>query len=88
LLLGKCRRWGCRRLYITTHQYARAYYDRGNAYARLDQCERAIQELDEAIRLDPQYVSVYFSRGLAYEAIGKSEEAKRDFAKAKELGQR
>ena len=52
----------------------------------LGQYERAIQDFNEALRLDPQAPSVYRDRGLAYQSMGKSEEAERDLAKAKELG--
>ena len=46
----------------------------------------AIQEYDEAIRLERQDADAYYKRGLAHEALGKTIEAERDFAKAKELG--
>ena len=52
----------------------------------LGQYERAIQDYDEAIRLNPQYVYAYNNRGLTYQSLGKVEEAERDFQKAKELG--
>ena len=67
-------------------QNAGAYHNRGVAYARLGQYERAIQDFDEAIRLNPQNAGAYHNRGVAYGRIGKSIEAERDFAKAKELG--
>ena len=59
---------------------------RGDSYAELGQYEMAIQEYDEAIRLERNYGDAYYKRGLAYEALGKTIEAERDFAKAKELG--
>ena len=67
-------------------QYAAAYNNRGIAYRNLGQEERAIEDYDEAIRLDPEYALAYNNRGVAYQAIGKSIEAERDFARAKELG--
>ena len=54
-------------------------------YGDLGQYERAIQDYDEAIRLNPQNAKAYYNRGSAYGRIGKSIEAERDFAKAKEL---
>ena len=48
--------------------------------------ERAIQDYDEAIRLDPQDALAYAGRAAAYEDLGQQELADRDFAKAKELG--
>tara|TARA_B100000315_G_scaffold163313_1_gene151884 strand:- start:567 stop:725 length:159 start_codon:yes stop_codon:yes gene_type:complete len=45
-----------------------------------------VQDLDEAIRLDPQFAIAYYMRGLGYERLGKATEADRDYQKAKELG--
>ena len=59
---------------------------RGDSDAEEGQYERAIQEYDEAIRLERDHARAYYHRGLAYEALGKTIEAERDFAKAKELG--
>ena len=59
---------------------------RGDSYAEEGLYERAIQEYDEAIRLERDHARAYYKRGLAYEALGKTIEAERDFAKAKELG--
>ena len=52
----------------------------------LGQFERAIEDFDEALRLNPQYAEAYYHRGAGYGSIGKSIEAERDFAKAKDLG--
>ncbi len=59
---------------------------RGDSFAEEGQYDMAIQEYDEAIRLERNYGDAYYKRGLAYEALGKTIEAERDFAKAKELG--
>jgi tetratricopeptide (TPR) repeat protein len=56
------------------------------AYNNLGQYERAIQDYDEAIRLNPQVAMLYYNRGGSYEALGKTKEVERDFQKAKELG--
>ena len=63
-----------------------AYNSRGSAYNDLGQYEKAMQDFDEAIRLDPLKRRRLKLRGLVYHTIGKSEEAVRDRAKAKELG--
>jgi len=55
---------------------------RGYAYYNLSQYERAIQDFDEAIRLDPQSAYAYYMRGLANQALGKNTAADRDFQKA------
>jgi tetratricopeptide (TPR) repeat protein len=54
-----------------------------SAYNNLGQYERAIQDYDEAIRLNPQVAMLYYNRGGSYEALGKTKEAERDFQKAK-----
>jgi tetratricopeptide (TPR) repeat protein len=46
-----------------------AYLNRGLSYARLFGYERAIEDYDEAIRLDPQYAQAYYNRGIAYEVL-------------------
>jgi len=55
------------------------------AYNNLGQYERAIQDYDEAIRLNPQVAMLYYNRGGSYEALDKTKEVERDFQKAKEL---
>ena len=64
---------------------AESYVKRGEIYLERDEAQRAIQDLDEAIRLNPKYEAAYIDRGRAYQALGKSEQAQRDFDKAKEL---
>ena len=59
---------------------------RGDSFAEEGQYDMAIEEYDEAIRLERYHAEAYYKRGLAYEAIGKTIEAERDFAEAKELG--
>ena len=41
----------------------------------LGQLERAIEELDEAIRLDPQDAGAYHKRGIAYHQLGQYKQA-------------
>ena len=49
------------------------------------QFERAIQDLDEAIRLDSELAPVYFSRGTAYLDLGQPHQAIQDFDEANRL---
>ena len=67
-------------------QLAVAYGNRGLAYSKLGQYQKAIAEYDEAIRLNPEYRYAYLGRGFAFQALGDSIKAEQDFAKAKELG--
>jgi tetratricopeptide (TPR) repeat protein len=52
-------------------------------YGELKKYERAIQDCDQAIELDPDYVNAHNNRGFAYQALGKTVEA--DFKKYEEL---
>ena len=48
----------------------------------MDKLGSAIDDYDEAIRLDPQFASAYYNRGLAYQRLGQSERAIKDFNEA------
>ncbi len=61
---------------------APAYNNRGNAYGRLGQIERAFRDYDEAIRLNPYYAVAYSNRGNAYTRLGQFERAFRDYDEA------
>lgn len=61
-------------------------FSRAYAYAKLGGHELAVQDLTEAIRLDPQNGDAYYNRGIAYQHLGMTEESESDFEKAKELG--
>jgi tetratricopeptide (TPR) repeat protein len=63
-----------------------AYNNRGNSYGNLDQLERAIEDYNEAIRLDPRFSLVYSNRALAYTYLGRDEEARADVDRGTELG--
>ena len=62
------------------------YAQEGTYYLIQGDYEKAIEQYNEAIRLNPQDADTYHNRSVAYRLIGKSVEAERDFAKAKELG--
>ena len=64
---------------------AGAYKDRGGLLVRMRQFDRAIDDLDEAIRLDPKRASAYQNRGAAYNGLGRYEQAVEDLSKAIEL---
>ena len=66
-------------------EYFEAYYNRGTAYIRLNQNERAIQDFDKAIQLNPNYAEAYNSRGYVYLKQEQYERAIQDFNKAVEL---
>jgi tetratricopeptide (TPR) repeat protein len=60
------------------------YGDRGNAYARKGDYDRAIADYDEAIRLDPKYALGYnyYNRGNAYNRKGDYDRAIADYDQA------
>jgi len=62
-------------------EYARAYNNRGRAYADLQEYERATEDYDQVIELHPAYVTAYYNRGLAYKELGEKEKATGDFEK-------
>ena len=75
----------CRQTFVVS-KAADAFYDSGKLYHIDGQHELAIQDYDEAIRLDPLDAIAYHWRGFAYHSLGEQELADWDYLKAKELG--
>ena len=50
----------------TTENLAIAFHNRGIAYDSKGDHDRAIQDYDQAIKLDPQYTRAFINRGAAY----------------------
>jgi tetratricopeptide (TPR) repeat protein len=44
-----------------------AFNDRANAYITTGDLDRAMQDLNESIRLNPDYATAYYNRGIIYE---------------------
>src|SRR6185436_1220489 len=63
---------------------ARAYLEEGKQLYINDQDEKAVETLQEAIKLDPDLAEGYFRLGLAYVAVGKEQEAEDAYKKAVE----
>src|SRR5215468_10086473 len=59
-----------------------AYSNRGNAYSNKGELEHAIQDYDQAIRLNPKDVMSYDNRGLAHTRKGDLDRAILDFDQA------
>jgi tetratricopeptide (TPR) repeat protein len=57
---------------------AKAYFNRGNAYAAKKEYDRAIADYTDAIRLNPKSAITYKNRGLVYQAKGELDRAKAD----------
>jgi len=63
--------------------YADAHHLLGLAYHLVDQSERALQSLDQAVALNPRYIEAHIHRGLVLNELGRSEEAEVAFAAAR-----
>lgn len=66
----------------------RAAYDhlqRGYSFDRVGNYQRAIDEYNQAITIDPQSSDAYYNRGVAYRKLGDHDKALADFKKAIEI---
>ena len=70
---------------LSVRPFLGLYNNRGNAYNDLGQTERAIEDYDKAIELNPEDATAYCNRGAAYAKLGQTERAIEDFDKAIEL---
>ncbi len=52
---------------------------RANAYYRLGEVERAIEDFDQAITLDPNHAQAFNNRANAYDHLGEVERAIEDY---------
>lgn len=66
--------------------FASAYFNRGNVYAKLNDYKAAIVDYSQAIELNDKLAEAYFNRGLVKIYLGKREEGISDLSKAGELG--
>jgi tetratricopeptide (TPR) repeat protein len=59
-----------------------AYYNRGVAYERMGQYDKAIEDYNRAITLNPNYVEAYCNRGGTYEKMDQYDKAIEDYNRA------
>jgi lipoprotein NlpI len=59
-----------------------AYVNRGKAYREKGDYDHAIQDYDQAIRLDPKNINAYNNRGNVYKAKGDNDRAVADYSEA------
>ena len=62
-----------------------AHLERGMAYARRGELDRAINDFTESIWLDPANAAAFYNRSLAYRAKGEHDRARADCAQASGL---
>ncbi len=58
---------------------ASTYYYRACEYAQLKQYDRAIDDCDRCLGLNPRYVSAYSGRGSLYDTLGQYQKAIADY---------
>jgi tetratricopeptide (TPR) repeat protein len=63
-------------------QLAVAYTNRGFAYSNHGEYRRAIEDYDEALRIDPRHALAYNNRGNAYSYLGEYRRAIEDYDQA------
>ena len=69
----------------TTGSLAKIFYNRGNGYLDKSQYDRAIQDYDQAIRLNPNFALAFYWRGISKQKKGDKAGGDADIAKAKQL---
>ncbi len=70
------------------HGLAVAFTNRGLGYRRTSQTERAFEDFNQAIRLDPTYAPPYYHRGNMYLERGEIRRAEEDFDQVARLKRR
>jgi len=68
--------------YETQENLTAAFFHRGNAYVMKRQYDRAIEDYDQAIRLNPNDVKSFFNRGFTYSNKGQFDHAIEDYDQA------
>jgi tetratricopeptide (TPR) repeat protein len=65
-----------------------SYRDRGRAYLRMGETERAINDFDEALRRDPRDSETLLNRAKAFRTLGQIYKAEADYEAVIKLGDR
>jgi lipoprotein NlpI len=64
---------------------SRAFFNRGRAWSDKGEFDRAIQDFDQALRIDPNYADAFNNLGVAYAGKGQTNRAIEDFDHAIQL---
>ncbi|HYB73596.1 MAG TPA: tetratricopeptide repeat protein [Candidatus Sulfotelmatobacter sp.] len=70
---------------LSDQELASAFHGRGIAYGRTGDYDRAIQDFDQALRLNPNLADALNNRGVAYQFKGDYDRAIQDFDQALRL---
>jgi tetratricopeptide (TPR) repeat protein/tRNA A-37 threonylcarbamoyl transferase component Bud32 len=71
---------------ITVYPHSAVFrHQRGSCYFHEGQYEKALADLDEAIRMEPRKPEHHENRGHTLDRLGRADEAEREFKKAEEL---
>lgn len=62
------------------------YFNRGKAYVKLENPNKAIEDFSRAIDLNPEFSNAYFHRGKLLRKAGRKKRGDQDIKKAAELG--
>lgn len=81
LVINNCTRAVASRK-LSGKNLAFAFYKRGNAYSQKGDYDRAIQDYDQAIRLNPGHAIAFSNRGVAYARKGDYDRAIQDYNQA------
>lgn len=69
----------------TTERFEVAYHNRALLFIEEGDYERALDDLDQAIRIYPRYANAHFSRAVLAERLGNIQNALDDYLKSREL---
>jgi tetratricopeptide (TPR) repeat protein len=64
---------------------ALAYFQRGEAYARLNNYDQAVDDYNKVLEIDPKFADAFIARGELFSKHGKYDQSLEDFNKAIEL---
>jgi tetratricopeptide (TPR) repeat protein len=70
--------WGCKK----EMDKAKKHYKLGVEYHKKEQADQAIQELQQAIKIDPNYAEAHYELGVLYQEKASDEGERREFQQA------